>query len=118
VLPIVVDKHNHGIDSIRYALQPLIKPHQAPSFIFVGGEVQQACPVCSSFLPDDGVCVQCGDDSVAVERAYELELVNTHSNGNGNGYSNGNGNGTHALIETIDDAIAGTNFTRLRGINS
>lgn len=119
ILPIVVDKHNHGIDALRYALQPLIKPHQAPSFIFPGGEVRQACPMCSSFLPDDGVCVQCGDDSVAIERAEEIEALQNSNNAPGmdairervRALTNGNGNGSHAA--DVDDTMS-----RLRGINS
>lgn len=63
VLPIIVDKHNHIIDSIRYALEPMIKPRRKAGFLFTGTLDKKPtvlCPVCESFLPDDGECPHCG----------------------------------------------------------
>lgn len=60
VLPIIVDKHNHLIDSIRYALQPMIKQRRLAGFLFVNSELTTLCPTCESRLPDDGECPHCG----------------------------------------------------------
>jgi phage terminase, large subunit, PBSX family len=110
ILPIVVDKHNHIMDSLRYALEPMIKPRIRAGFIFLGADRVRACPVCESYLPDDGECPHCGahtdmetgelidatEPSAAalVAHAIMAEPVHTNGNGNGNGHhANGNGNG-------------------------
>lgn len=141
VLPIIVDKHNHIVDSIRYALQPMIKPRRKAGFLFINDVRTTICPQCSSRLPDDGECPHCGalvdmltgklidaTDRPVVSDALrqrvreltevvETPMVSTRkhpTNGNGNGnHSNGNGNG-HApspSTETRD------RFARLRGLN-
>jgi len=38
VLPEIVDRHNHCIDAIRYALEPMIKQAGVPGIFFVGAE--------------------------------------------------------------------------------
>lgn len=122
VLPIIVDKHNHLIDSARYALDPLIKPKRRAGFVFVDEEGIEACPRCESRLPDDGECPHCGwvkgdpiepDEplvpvGVGAEATEEQDEIvprvdHRHSNGNGNG--NGNGNSKK------------DRFSRLRGLN-
>jgi phage terminase large subunit len=124
VLPVLVDKHNHLMDSLRYALEPLIKPRVRAGFIFLRGERQVTCPVCESRLPDDGECPHCG---AFVDMATGLLIDDTASHAeeslaaltefahttmvpptNGNGHTNGNG--------THDAPPAG--FSRLFGINN
>lgn len=61
VLPIIIDKHNHLIDSIRYALEPLMKKQRLRGFMFVADtEGIPLCPECESRIPDDGICPHCG----------------------------------------------------------
>lgn len=130
VLPIIVDKHNHLIDSMRYALDPLIKPRRGMSFDFLDDtDTQLVCPECESLLPDDGECPHCGwmrdlsedppietdlvpvtgeRDEVIEEIIEDLPMIDTrptkqNGNGNGNGHHHGNGNGDR--------------FARLRGLN-
>jgi phage terminase large subunit len=142
VLPIIVDKHNHIIDSIRYALEPMIQPRRKAGFLFVNTlhDKVLACPTCESALPDDGECPHCGafvnmntgeliedlpeegDDEVMEElkrRVHDLTvveetpMVSIHKNGNGsNGHSNGNG----SAASTSTDATR-SRFARLRGLN-
>jgi len=38
ILPILVDKHNHTWDSIRYALDPLIRRKRRPQLLIGGSE--------------------------------------------------------------------------------
>lgn len=98
VLPIIVDAHNHLIDSLRYALEPLIKPRRKAGFLFASdGQTRPLCPDCASFLPDDGICPHCGwtpipavddpFDSVPVpviEMVTDVPRIDTrHPNGNG-----------------------------------
>lgn len=102
ILPIVVDKHNHIMDALRYALEPMIKPRVRAGFIFMNGSPTRLCPECESYLPDDGECVHCGYVE-AEEEQEEMELVGAttvvptqvveaiHAHGNGNGNGNGNG---------------------------
>jgi hypothetical protein len=127
VLPIIVDKHNHLIDSARYALDPLIKPKRRMGLDFVDDEGTKVCQRCESLLPDDGECPHCGwtvaleevtdaESSDAeelvltpafIEEVIDLPRIDTrHAGANGNGHSNGNGNGNgHGK------------YSRLRGIN-
>jgi phage terminase large subunit len=140
VLPIIVDKHNHLVDSLRYALEPMIQPRRRAGFLFVNVAVPNpTCPVCESALPDDGECPHCGalvdmatgqlidltdaveQDAALRERVRALTMreeepvtpmVSTHRNGNGNGHSNGNGTTT----PTSTDATR-NRFARLRGLN-
>lgn len=106
VLPVIVDKHNHLIDSLRYALEPLIKPRRKAGFLFLSGIKIVSCPICESRLPDDGECPHCGafvdmatgmlidareDDARQPAEAVAADVGVGHSNGNGNG----NGNGHH-----------------------
>lgn len=37
ILPIIVDAHNHLMDCLRYALEPLMKPQRRTGFLFPGG---------------------------------------------------------------------------------
>jgi phage terminase large subunit len=62
ILPIVVDKHNHLMDSLRYALEPLTRKRRLQGFIFAHDvdDGRRLCPSCQSYLPDDGVCPSCG----------------------------------------------------------
>lgn len=129
VLPIVLDAHNHLMDSLRYALEPLILPQRKMGFIFVEelGQKRELCTSCSSFLPDDGICPHCGFDKATADAELRVEDVvsvdtpmlstarpsmeeiqrrvheiNTPKNGNGHS----NGHGKSPLPRT-----------RLRGIN-
>jgi phage terminase large subunit len=126
VLPVLVDKHNHIMDSLRYALEPLIKPRVRAGFIFTQGQKQATCPVCESRLPDDGECPHCGafvnmltgelidaTAPLAEETLASLneQVVTLHALANGNGHSNGNGNG-HAPAPPAPPR------SRLFGINS
>jgi hypothetical protein len=66
VLPIIVDRHNHLIDALRYALEPMIKKNSKvrAGVIFAHPEVEdKICPRCESRVPDDLICPHCGDDS-------------------------------------------------------
>ena len=128
ILPIVVDKHNHLMDALRYALEPMIKPRTRAGFIFIGTEKIRTCPKCESMLPDDGECVHCGFDenehemeedlvgaAAIVETVVPVQTIQqrvreltTPKNGNGNGHTNGNGNG-HAPPKTT---------LRMRDLNS
>lgn len=138
VLPIIVDKHNHLIDSARYALDPLIKPRRRAGTIFVDTLTgRNTCPICSSYLPDDGECPHCGaivdmetgdlvdatehlvaapvTDQVLSEEVDLAELEDVpridHRHANGNGHHNGNGHSN-------GNGNGKTNgFARLRGIN-
>jgi len=125
VLPIIVDKHNHIIDSMRYALDPLIKPMRRVGLEFVDDEQIRVCPDCESRVPDDGVCPHCGWSAAPVDAIEEhepetvveaiddlvlepvgaedavFELPHGNGNGNGNGHSNGKNKA----------------FARLRGLN-
>lgn len=126
VLPVIIDKHNHLIDSARYALDPLIKPKIRVGLDFVDDiSAQQVCPQCDSLLPDDGECPHCGwvahenDPPIDTDMAPvtgtlddliedvvdEPRIDHRHTNGNGNGHHNGNGNGKS------------NSYSRLRGIN-
>jgi phage terminase large subunit len=121
ILPVIVDKHNHIIDSLRYALEPLIQPRRQPGFIFTGGQKRTTCPRCGSYLPDDGVCPHCGEDAVAVaiaqaeararEEAFAEALRPEVSETNGHTNGDGNGNGH------TDTAVVSSPLLRLRGIN-
>jgi len=102
VLPIIVDKHNHTIDAIRYALEPLIKPRRRYGLLFFDGRHQMVCPTCESLLPDNGRCPHCGTlvdvtTGAVLEEAEDVhpaEIVAVEVGaGNGNGHKNGNGNG-------------------------
>ena len=97
VLPIVVDKHNHLIDALRYALEPMMKKQMRMTmFKGIDGMTRPICPVCQSYLPDDGLCLSCGHDeqldaiadpTVAIpEPIPESIFVHTNGNGNGNGH--------------------------------
>jgi phage terminase large subunit len=131
VLPIIVDKHNHLIDSARYALDPLIKPRRRAGVVFVDDEGIDTCPRCASRLPDDGECPHCGwtigdavedeplvpvgvgaEEEVAhEEELHEIEDVpridHRHANGNGNGNGNGkaksNGHDRLARLRGLND---------------
>lgn len=131
VLPIIIDKNNHIIDSIRYALQPMIKPRRAAGFLFSGATKKIiTCPVCESRVPDDGECPHCGafvdmitgslidaTEQVLPEEIVEITtpMVSTHKNGNGNGHhehTNGNGHVASTSTESTRNR-----FARLRGLN-
>jgi phage terminase large subunit len=126
VLPIIVDKHNHLIDSARYALDPLIKPRRQARLVFVDEEGQAECPGCGAALPDDGECPHCGwtkaeagvgdlepvlvaagaveEGPVPLAELHEVEdvpRVDTRRAG-GNGHANGNGNGKHKRSRLMD----------------
>lgn len=101
VLPVIIDKHNHLIDSLRYALEPIMKKQMRVT-LFTGadGFARPICRVCSSYLPDDGQCRSCGYDeqldlNVAApvlpeERVSANEIVEAvHAHTNGNGHRNG-----------------------------
>jgi phage terminase large subunit len=122
VLAEVVDKHNHVIDSIRYALEPIMKKRKKQSFSHVGtgDDARPVCRVCHSLLPDDGACVQCGwDEHEEVEAAEPVEVSTValvepseelpvlRAERNGNGHSNGNGNGhapkRRSLLRGLND---------------
>lgn len=98
VLPVVLDKHNHLMDALRYALEPMIKPRVRAGFLFMNGEPTRTCPQCESFLPDDGECVHCGytehedQEELALAGASTDTVVPTQTM-HTNGTSNGNGNG-------------------------
>lgn len=132
VLPIIIDKNNHLIDSLRYALQPLIKPRRAAGFLFTGiADTVMVCPVCESRLPDDGECVHCGAfvdmttgklldarepdevDHILRQRVHDLttvdELDTVVLRTNGNGHSNG-----HAPPPSTETR---NRFARLRTLN-
>lgn len=120
VLPIIIDKHNHLMDAARYALQPLIRPKRRVSAIFVDTITRETCPRCASMLPDDGICVHCGEDAVFIARAEEIAHdvvevsgVPAHTNGNGNG----NGNGKHHP-DTPHSPMPRKIGARMRGLNS
>lgn len=123
VLPIVVDRHNHLMDSARYALDPLIKPKRRAGLVFVDEEGIDACPQCESRLPDTGECPHCGWVKSETD-APEIEAIlaevgaaepviedvpridHRHANGNGNGHhANGNGksNGSYSRLRSIND---------------
>jgi len=96
VLPIVVDKHNHLMDALRYALELMIKPRVRAGFIFIGAEKVRTCPQCESLLPDDGECLHCGYDenmvvapTLSVPTQVIQERVREITNGNGHGNGNG-----------------------------
>jgi phage terminase large subunit len=123
VLPIIVDKHNHLIDSARYALDPLIKPKRRMGLDFLDAEGQKLCASCESLLPDDNVCPHCGWDEMsaatpaldtdhqavtlaALEEVDDVPRIDTRHT-NGNGHSNGNGtnktNGSYSRLRSIND---------------
>ncbi|HEX7072257.1 MAG TPA: PBSX family phage terminase large subunit [Rhodothermales bacterium] len=127
VLPIIIDKHNHLIDSARYALDPLIKRRRLVGLDFLDDlDTPTTCPECESMLPDDGECPHCGwtvpsDDpperpslEVIQARVHALTTIDKDDDlpalttkPNGNGHTNGNGKGT-----TVN-----ARYARLRGIN-
>lgn len=107
VLPEVVDKHNHIWDSVRYALEPIMKKQMRVSFFTgIDGTTKPICPVCSSYLPDDGKCVHCGHDEqldgavdptvfappITVVPEFIMPIARV-TNGNGDDHVEGNGNG-------------------------
>lgn len=114
VLPIVIDKHNHLIDALRYSLEPVMKKQVRISFHRgLDGEVKPICDVCKAFLPDDGKCVQCGHDEFLdrddptvfapppIDASIILPIIpvpheSVHANGNGNG------NGKRRLIRGLN----------------
>lgn len=130
VLPIIVDKHNHLMDSLRYALDPMIKPKRRAGVLFVDDTGTELCPDCESWLPDDGVCPHCGWTKAIVEDPDDLVLATMgpeeavavieeviedlpridHRHVNGNGHTNGNGNGNGNGKPT-------DRYARLRGLN-
>lgn len=88
VLPIIVDKHNHTMDSSRYALEPMIKSKPKVGVLFVGApRMAQHQLVAKQQAEED--------------EADRLALAG-HTNGNGNG----NGNGHKPLV-----------IERFRGLN-
>jgi phage terminase large subunit len=130
VLPVPVDRHNHLMDSARYALDPLIQTKRKAGFIFANGERIPTCPTCESMLPDDGECPHCGaivdmDTGKLIDPADVVHLVDEGpapqetdltdivaplhavANGNGNGTHNSNGhhhgNGRRSLLRGIND---------------
>lgn len=117
VLPVIVDKHNHIMDALRYALEPMIKPRRMAGFIFSHAEVRKLCPECESFLPDDGECVHCdyneAEAAAVAEVIAPVEAELIHTNGNGNGNGNGNENGHHPIQRPIVPRPP----HRLRGLN-
>lgn len=139
VLPIVLDAHNHLMDALRYALEPLILPRRKMGFIFTGvdGAKRVLCKMCDSFMPDDGECPHCGYDEKAQEHltdyiadapVLDTPMVSTHKHENGNGNGNGNGhtNGhgpERPSMDVIRERVRVINTpptttrTRLRGIN-
>lgn len=125
VLPIIVDKHNHCIDSIRYALQPMIKPRRKAGFIFTGIRDRVAiCPVCSSRLPDDGECPHCGalvnmttgqliDATEEIIAAVSTPMVSTRKHEH-------NGNGSHSHDHAPESPATDSPSPRrisMRGLN-
>lgn len=108
ILPIVVDKHNHIMDSLRYALEPMIKPRVRAGFIFMGRDPVRACPECESYLPDDGDCVHCGyseqeheEEALVPVGPPETVVPVQPLNGNGH-HGNGNGNGKKTPLRMRD----------------
>lgn len=138
VLPVVVDKHNHLIDALRYALEPMMKKQMRMVFKGLDGVARPICRVCQSYLPDDGQCTHCGynehldlnvadvhqdptllipvpiggDDDDSDDIADTADSMDTpivpHANGNGHTNGNGNGNG-HAPLPS--------RLAKFRGLN-
>ncbi len=77
ILPIVIDADNHLIDSLRYALQPMIKPRRAPGFLFAEPEEKARCPICTNDLEPDGSCATCeAIDAVTTDSRLRLRGIN------------------------------------------
>lgn len=79
VLPVILDAHNHLMDCLRYALEPMIKPRRLMGVLTAEVEPERPiCPECESLLLDATTCAHCGWRKEIVPRA--------HANGNGNGH--------------------------------
>jgi phage terminase large subunit len=82
IKPEILDKHNHLMDAIRYALEPLMKKQRKMDVLFASSTTVNYCPRCSSFLGDAPECPHCG-----LVRGAEATNGNGHGNGtNGNGH--------------------------------
>jgi phage terminase large subunit len=80
VLPVIVDRHNHLIDSARYALDPLIKKKRRVAVDFVDVlEPAEDVAEEEATLPDTV------DDLAAVAESDVPRIDTRHTNGNGNG---------------------------------
>lgn len=100
---VIVDEHNHLIDCLRYALEPLMKKQRVARLMTVDDVQMVICPVCDSRLPDDGECPHCGafvdmvtgqlidarENEFAGVVAEEEEpiAIDFRPDGNGNGFS-------------------------------
>jgi phage terminase large subunit len=95
VLTTIVDKHNHIIDALRYALEPMVKKSRLSGVLWAGDvedpEEAKLCPECHGMeLNADNECENCGyvkPGPPVFPRAPKTNGKNgkhgTHANGNG-----------------------------------
>lgn len=88
VLPVVVDKHNHLIDSARYALDPLMKKKRRVAVEFVD-DVKEDAPA-ETEVPAEVVS--------ALEDVPRIDTRHMNGNGNGNGKAH-----AYSRLRSIND---------------